>query len=376
MKSLFMVSLACFFMFEAFAQNNPPVANYEYYSLPELEPVELDILSNDTDPEGDDLKIRYASASNGCGVSINADSSKITVTPPFASNYQAYVSYTVMERNTAEAYISNPTKAYIKILQNNDIPVLVPDTAYTTGGVPVTIPVLDNDYDRQGEAFGIFTNTVPGEGTLVLDGDNFIFTPYTSREGPSEFTYRVRETYDPLIYSDNTWVRITVSKNPACPVGVPDHASGVTAQPMTIDVLSNDYDPNGKEIEIWDVDAEGEATIEDNQVHYTSGPLAVGHETIYYRVRQTENHDYYSRWIPVYIDMAVNPELPVAMDDHITASINYPVTFSPMANDIGNAADSMVLILPYYQPNKGVITRISDSLISYQAFSNVSELDS
>jgi hypothetical protein len=352
-----------------------PVANYEYYSLPELEPAELDILSNDTDPEGDELKICYASASNGCGVSINADSSKITVTPPFSSNYQAYVSYTVMERNTAEAYISNPTKAYIKILKNNDIPVLGPDTAYTTGGVPVTIPVLDNDYDRQGEAFEIFTNTVPGEGTLVLEGDDFIFTPFVSREGPSEFTYSVRETFDPLIYSEYTRVRINVYKNPDCPVGVADQASGVTAQPMTIDVLSNDYDPNGKTIEIWDVDAEGEAIIEGNRIIYTSGPLAVEHETIYYRVRQTENHNYYSRWTPVYIDMAVNPELPVAVDDHINGSIHFRVSFSPAANDIKNAADSLVVILPYDQNCNGEVEVVSESVISYQALTKAKDHD-
>ena len=352
-----------------------PVAVYESYELPELEQAELDVMSNDYDPDGDVIKISSAGSSNACQVSLNADSTRVFVTPGFASNGRASFYYTLVERGTGEKLKSVPTTVYIKIRPNPDIPVLVADTAYTTGGIPVTIPVLANDYDLQGEEFIIFGAGGTSSGTVQQDGDNLIFTPFISFEGKARFRYNVWEIYDPNIYSEYQWCYVYVSKNPACPLANPDYASGVIAQPIIIDVLANDTDPNGENLSVYDVDAGGDYTIEDNKIIYTPASLSDNKETIWYRAIQTDHPEYYSDWTPVYLTLSHNPDFPEAVDDYIAANIYYPVTIAPMANDIANTADSLEFFIPSNMHCDCYVEKISDSLLTYQALTNSNRHD-
>ncbi|MCK9400993.1 MAG: Ig-like domain-containing protein [Bacteroidales bacterium] len=352
-----------------------PVANPDTFELLELVPVQLDLLANDTDPNDYELEIYEVYSESHCDVTISEDSLSVTVIPRFTSYMEADFTYTARERNSAESYISNQTEVYIKILPNPDIPILVPDTAFTTGGISVSIPIMENDYDLQGDPFEILDYSQTTEGDVVQAGNNLVFTPDVSFKGTSVFQYRVYQTANPYIYSKHANVSVEVSKNPDCPVGVTDHAAGMAFSPITIDVLANDYDINGDPLEIWDIESEGTCNISGNQIIYTSDPLASAHDSLFYRVRQSNNSNYYSEWTPVYIDLSINPILPVAVKDNVSARSFFPVIISPLNNDIGNTADTL-RIISVKHTLKGNAEIISDSLITYQAFTNVANTDS
>jgi hypothetical protein len=352
-----------------------PVAVSDTFEVLELAPVELDVLSNDFDLNGDEIKIAGIESDYRCHAIISEDSLHITVIPNFYYNGYASFKYFIRESGTPEHYMSNWVIVQLHVAYNPDIPVAMPDTAYTTGGVPVTIPVLENDYDPQGESIEISDCSSGGFGIVSQSGNNFIFTPFISFSGEGGFTYNIRETADTNIYSHFTPVTVEVSKNPNCPVGVVDHAAGMTWSPITIDVLANDYDVNGDQFDIKDVETSGTAVISGNKIIYTSDQLTYDRDSLFYRVKQANDSDYYSEWTPVYVNLATNPDLPIAVEDHVTARSVFPLTISPLENDIDNTADSLK-ILHVFHSIKGHTELISDSLIDYQAYTNVGILDS
>lgn len=353
-----------------------PVANPDIYELLVPKPADLDILSNDTDPNGDAIKILKITGVYNCNVIIHEDSMSVTVMPIANSDMQAGFNYIASERNTTGKLESNEAHVYISLKPNPDAPVALSDTASTFGGSPVSIPVLQNDYDPLGDPIEIQNFTNPHNGQVYKNGASFIYVPEVSFQGPDDFSYTVRKIQDTLIYSSEARVSIQVSKNPDCPVGVPDQAAGMTLMPITFDVLSNDYDPTGKSLEIWDVKPEESSQISGNEITYTPGPLKINHDTIYYRCREIDRPEFYSEWTPVYLDLSVNPELPIAVNDTADVEACYSVLISPLDNDIRNGADTLGLhIIVSSQLDKGYATGIGDNMISYRAFSNVDGQD-
>jgi hypothetical protein len=75
----------------------------------------------------------------------------------------------------------------------NDNPTAQNDTAATTATDPVTIPVLDNDEDVDGDALTITNVSTPGKGTAVISGSSIIYTPDSAFDGSDTFTYTISD---------------------------------------------------------------------------------------------------------------------------------------------------------------------------------------
>ncbi len=316
-----------------------PVAVADTFELMQLLPHNINLVANDYDANGDILKIGAITAQSNCTVLINPDSLSVTITSwlhPLST-----FDYYVRESNTETAYRSRRVKVRVLNTPNPDMPVVMPDTAYTTGGIGITIPVMENDYDPQGDLIEIKTFTQPKHGTVEKIGDSLRYLPELSYAGADEFEYCIREKIETGIYTANAKVKIYVSKNPNCPVGLPDIASGTTAIPMIIDVLPNDYDINGDSLIIKDVST-GTITA-DNKILYQSSPLTLGQDSITYRVMEAGNPASFSEWTKVNIQLAVNHDLPVAVSDYATTHAGIPIAIRPLLNDILNAEDTLIL---------------------------------
>lgn len=353
-----------------------PVAVEDNYNLIELEPAVLNVLENDYDPNNDELKIRNISGQNNCEARISEDSASVLVVPDLNAS-SGFFQYRNEERNTTGHFYSDVVLVRFSVSNNPDIPVPVEDMAQTTGGIAVDIPVLVNDSDSQGESFEIKDFTQPSSGTVTRNGDILIYLPAISYKGIDSFKYCIREINDTTIYSDYVKVTVEVAKNPDCPVGNPDNASGMTYIPMTIEVLSNDEDQNGDPFELMDVTTNSNATvsISGDLINYQSASLTMGSDVIYYRIRQIDDPLYYSEWTPVYIELAVNPELPVAVTDYVSTRSGMPVTIRPLDNDLSNVEDTMHM-LAISGAKKGLIRDKTDSSFMYYPFFNAAGVDS
>lgn len=126
----------------------------------------------------------------------------------------------------------------------NNPPVATDDTAATGKDTPVTINVLANDSDPDGnlDPACLAVTVQPGHGTVTLTSDHrALYTPAAGYVGTDTFTYSICDEDDA---SDTAVVTITVNETNRPPVANDDTATTPQATPVTIDILANDSDPD------------------------------------------------------------------------------------------------------------------------------------
>ncbi|MCK6377077.1 MAG: retention module-containing protein, partial [Zoogloea sp.] len=170
--------------------NNPPVATPDpAVSATEDSPVSFPVLGNDTDADGDTLTVTGATAANGT-VTVNPDGS-LSYKPNPDFNGTDTVTYTISDGKGGTA----STTVTINVAPVNDPPVATPDTATTREDTPVTLAVLGNDTDVDGDTLTVTGATVdPAKGAVVVNPDGTLtFTPASNVNGPVTITYTISD---------------------------------------------------------------------------------------------------------------------------------------------------------------------------------------
>lgn len=130
----------------------------------------------------------------------------------------------------------------------NQAPITNADTGSTTFGVPITLSLLTNDSDPDGDTpLGITALTQPaaGQGTVALSGSAaVVYTPPAVVNVPltTTFTYKAQDAKG-LASANPATVTITVAPNQA-PTAVADSVVTLGVA-IPINVLANDTDPEG-----------------------------------------------------------------------------------------------------------------------------------
>lgn len=202
----------------------------------------------------------------------------------------------------------------------------------------------------------IVTEVVPNNGSpfeptpVQILGSNFIETPNARLDDTwllsvtlvSSTTLEavvpaglVSGTYTLTLYNGDCQTAVlpeafTITSD-AAPVAVDDSAVTDEETPVLIDVLANDYDPEGSPLSITAVGAplHGSAVISGTQVLYT--PLAdyYGPDTFTYTASDGYLEDTAS------VSLTVNPvnDTPVVIDDEAVTDEDQPVLIAVLAND-------------------------------------------
>jgi hypothetical protein len=187
--------------------NQLPVANPDAASTPVNGAVIITVLGNDTDPEGN-LPLAVASVgavvpptagtvtNNGTSVTFNAAATAGTAT------------FTYVASDSLGA-LSAPATVTVTITPPPNLPpVAVNDAATTNQATPVTINVLANDSDPNGNPITIANFTQPANGRVRLAGTQLTYTPPRGFSGVATFTYRIADSLGAL--SNFATVRVTV----------------------------------------------------------------------------------------------------------------------------------------------------------------------
>jgi hypothetical protein len=115
-------------------------------------------------------------------------------------------------------------------LTTNQPPVAGDDAATTDAGVPVTINVLANDSDPDGDTLTVTAATDPANGTAVVNADNTItYTPDAGFTGTDTFDYTVDDGNGG---TDTATVTVTVNEVTP-PTPAPTATTVPTAVPTT-----------------------------------------------------------------------------------------------------------------------------------------------
>lgn len=169
-------------------EDGAPVANPDFADTDEDVATTIDVLSNDTDPDGDPLTVTSASAGHGT-VDINSDGT-LTYTPDPDWNGTDTITYTITDPGGNES----SSTVTVEVAPVNDDPVANPDTAGTDAGVSVVIAPLANDTDVDGDALTILGTPTSANGTVAVNGDGTItFTPDAGFVGTTVIDYEISD---------------------------------------------------------------------------------------------------------------------------------------------------------------------------------------
>ena len=217
--------------------NQAPVALADAVSIGEDSAgVNINVLANDSDPDGDSIRVVAASVDTG-EVSVNADGS-LNYIPPANYSGVATITYTIEDEGGA----SSSTTVTVNVLPENDPPIANDDSATTAEDTPITLGladlVLPNDIDVDGDTLSISAVANAVNGTVVLNSDGTItFTPDANFSGEASFEYTVDDGNGG---SDSALVSVDVTPVDDQPLAVADTFTATEDTPFVGDVSGND----------------------------------------------------------------------------------------------------------------------------------------
>ena len=92
----------------------------------------------------------------------------------------------------------------------NEAPVAADDAATTNENTPVTIAVLDNDTDADGDSLAVINVSQPAHGSVLHNGTTVTYTPAQNYHGSDVFTYTIRDSHGS---NASATVDITITDN-------------------------------------------------------------------------------------------------------------------------------------------------------------------
>ena len=146
------------------------------------------VLANDTDVDGDSLTVTGATNGTHGTTAANANNT-ITYTP--AANYFGpdTFTYTISDGHGGSA--SGTVSVNVQAV--NDAPVAVTDNVTVSENGQITIPVVANDTDVDGDAITLTSVGAASHGSIVQNGNNVTYTPALTYSGTDSFVYSISD---------------------------------------------------------------------------------------------------------------------------------------------------------------------------------------
>ncbi|MBE3659613.1 hypothetical protein BOO91_01450 [Vibrio navarrensis] len=201
--------------------------------------ITIDVLANDRDVDGDTLTITGATVPAEQGTVAIVDG-KLEFTPAANFNGEATISYTISDGNGG----TDTADVKVTVDAVNDGPVATDDTASgTEDGGMITIDVLANDSDVDGDTLTITGATVPAEqGTVAIVDGKLEFTPAANFNGEATISYTISDGNGG---TDTADVKVTVNAVNDAVDAVNDEVTVAEDGSITLNLTGNDSAPDG-----------------------------------------------------------------------------------------------------------------------------------
>ncbi|GGG58239.1 hypothetical protein GCM10011415_00020 [Salipiger pallidus] len=358
-----------------------PVAVDDSATTPEDVAITVDVLENDSDPDGQALTVTSATSTNGTVV-VN-ENNTITFTPDADYNGPAEVVYTIEDPdgNTATGTVD------IVVEPVNDAPVALDDDVDTDVDTPVTFDPTENDTDVDGDDLTVISVTDPDNGTAVINEDGTVtYTPDDGYTGDDTITYVVDDGNGG---TDEGTITVTTGDDTGAggntpPVAVDDEYTTGIDTALTVDPTENDSDADGDPLTVGSIgEAEfGTAVLnEDGTVTYTPDAGFTGTDAVTYTVDDGNGGTAEGTMFVTVDDGTLPPgppldnTAPLAVDDLYSTSGTSPATFDPTLNDSDPEGDPLTITAIGEAPN-GTATLNPDGTVTFVADEGFTGYDS
>ncbi|MBL7778874.1 MAG: tandem-95 repeat protein [Chitinophagales bacterium] len=216
--------------------NDSPILVDDYLVGSENTAITINVLANDSDPEGNVSGLPTIVSPPANGTAIVNSSGTITYTP----NTGFVGSDTFFYALCDDDGLCDTAMVIVAINKVNQPPVANNDFITTVEPNPITITVLANDSDPEGELNGLPAVIVtPANGSANVNMDGTItYTPDSSFAGTDTFYYVICDAGNPPL-CDTAMVVVTVLQGPKAPtltvgsIVTPPNQSEVHCFPFT-----------------------------------------------------------------------------------------------------------------------------------------------
>lgn len=359
--------------------NRPPVATPDLVSGTVDTPIEIRPLDNDTDPNGNSLRLTGVEGDPAKCV-LEKELTQGLVTATCSEPGSVYLTYTVTDGPSANV------ESWIRVLvipkaAGDEPPIAVPDTVLLSPGQDAFVTPLDNDVNPLG--FPLVVTSVGVDSGLpvsvsVLEYERVKITPNQEFSSPISISYTVSNGKG---YASS---RITVVPLPAPdkvlpPTAVDDTVTVRVGDIATVSVLSNDTQANGIALrlrpdlpETPDPDTEALVFTSGNtvRVHARQEP---GTYTVLYQVEVVKGSaEPDTGRLTIYVtpqDEGGN-QAPKPKDVQARTRIGNPVNIEIPLNGVDPNGDHVTVTGLASAPGQGIITSLKGNKFVYEPGAN------
>lgn len=326
------------------AVNDLPVAVDDTIGTTENNAVVIGVTANDTDPDGDFLTVSSVTQARNGVVTIALDQRSVVYTPGALFSGADSFTYTVTDSNGG----TDTANVTVQVTDTNGAPVAVNDTASTPQDTAVVISVLLNDSDPDNDTLTLSLVSGPANGSAVIQGTGFVYTPVAGFDGSDAFTYQIADIGE---LTATAQVTVSVSDVNASPVAVDDSVGVNENTAITIAVLANDGDPDGDSVSLASVGsaANGTAVMQGNAVLYTPATDFAGSDEFSYQISDGKGGSDTGN-VVVIVSNVNQP--PVAVDDELSNEQDDAVSIAVLINDSDPDGDT-ITVQSVTQPANG-----------------------
>ncbi|MGB5596671.1 MAG: Ig-like domain-containing protein, partial [Crocosphaera sp.] len=326
------------------SQQDPPVAEDDTAQTDEDKPVTVDVLANDSDVDGDPLTIKSIDTTETLGLVTDNGDGTFNYNPNGQFEFLGVgdtatdtLNYTLDDGNGG----TDTATVTVTIDGVNDTPDGVNDTTETDEDAPVTLDVLGNDSDVDGDRLTIISVTQSNNGTVTInDGTTLTYIPNPNFNGSDTFTYTIDDGH-----GSTALAAVTITINPINDSPVAEDDTYTTNEDQTLSVeltetvLSNDLDIDNNSLiaSITENVKEGELTFKpDGSFTYLPHPNFNGTDQFIYQVDDGNGGSDLAT-VTILITGVNDP--PIAVDDSYTLNEDTIFSINPENGVLGNDSD-------------------------------------
>ncbi len=346
----------------------PPVAVGDHVVVTAGEPVTVEPLTNDSDPNGDELRLASVSEAPPARITPNHDAGTFTFLAQEPGSHD--VLYQVSDGPSS-------TTGVVRVdVQDPDAadgpPVVVSDTAMLPAGGSTLVDVLANDTDPAGGVLVVQSVRVPDDAgvTVAVLAHQMLRVTETRRISKPVL---VEYTVSNGSHTATGEVRVLPVPAPERlqpPNAAPDEVTVRVGDYVNIPVLSNDTHPDGLELELVD-DLEqeadpslGEAFVSENRLRFRAASQA-GTAYAIYKVRDRNGQED-SAQVTIHVRDGEDNAPPVPRDVEARVLAGGTVRVQVPLDGIDPDGDSVQLTGLASGPTKGR-AQVVDGFVDYEA---------
>lgn len=318
---------------------NPVTAINDSTTTLNTNAVDINVLANDSAAANGTLSVSLLSQPQSGTVRVLSNN-RVRYTPDTSFSGVVTFNYAISDSsgNTDSASVSiivtEPTATNVAPVANND-------TTSTLFETPVSVNVLNNDTDANGDTLTIVTVSNPSNGTAAISGNAILYTPNAGFNGSDTFNYSISDGNNA---TNSAIVTITVNSQPnTAPVANNDSATTNGIRTRQINVLVNDRDADGDTLSItqFTQPANGSVTRTGSSLNYTPNATFSGTDRFSYTINDGNGA---SDTATVTITVPAN-NAPDAVEDTAVLFNNETINVNVLANDTDPDGD-VLSVLP------------------------------